>query len=74
MPKNFNIYERDTFETSELSEIELGFDSDVNNLNLFAGSQDAGIKIDDFLVNYLIADLNVTARKYIPYELFVLIL
>lgn len=70
LPRNLNIYETDTYDQSELDGVKLGFDYDVDSLNLFAGAQDSLVKMSDYLVNYLTSDLAFSSRSYIPYELF----
>ena len=71
LPKNINIFERkDKYQNSELDGLSLGFDNDINCVNLFGGSQDNLTLCKDWLVNDLTEELDFPHTKYMPYALF----
>lgn len=69
IPKNLKICETDTPD-SNLNGAKLGFSSDIDNVILFAGSQDQPSKLKNYLVSNMCEELNITVRDFIPCELF----
>lgn len=69
IPRNLKISEIDTPD-SNLNGTKLGFSSDIDNIILFAGSQDQPVKLKNYLVSNMCKELNITVRDFIPCELF----
>lgn len=69
--KNLNIFARNEYGSGNIPARSLFNDGNrLVSLNLNSGAQATNTKLNDYLANLLMTDLNIAVREYKPYQLF----
>ena len=71
LPKSFNLFARSRYGSTAFSGMDLfGENWQLGSLNLHSGAHAIVTKLNDYLINDLVRDLDIDTRIYRPFELF----